>query len=280
MSQLAPYDAFGFRRIGQAMDDSATRDIPRPGRGLRPLRRAAVAALDLVLPPRCIRCAGKVDAVGTLCAECWRRLVFVAEPCCVCCGLPFAFDAGADNLCAGCVAHPPRFDRARSVFIYDDHSRGLILSLKHGDRLHGVPAFGNWLARAGAPLLADADLLVPVPLHWMRLWRRRYNQSALLAQAIARALRQHPAAPAVAPDLLIRKRRTPSQGRRTRSQRADNVRGAFRVSENAVIQGKRIVLIDDVLTSGATVEECAKVLRRAGAARIDVLTLARAVRTG
>ena len=148
---------------------------------------------------------------------------------------------------------------------------------QHG--AHSVPGFGQWLARAGATLLADADLVVPVPLHWTRLWRRRYNQSALLARAACAAWRrQGRATPAFIPDLLIRRRPTPSQGRRTRLQRAENVRGAFRLRRNAEVKGKRVLLIDDVLTSGATVEECARVLRRAGAERVYVLTLARAVR--
>ncbi|MEI9983911.1 MAG: ComF family protein [Aliidongia sp.] len=249
---------------------SAAAPFARLGRGL----------LDLVLPPRCILCQGRVDAPGTLCAPCWRGISFLGEPCCSCCGLPFPYEAGpGEILCAGCLAHRPRFDRARSVFVYDDHSRGLVLALKHGDRLQSVPAFGQWLARAGAALLAEADLIVPVPLHWTRLWRRRYNQSALLAQAACAAWRrQGRPGPVVMPDLLLRRRRTPSQGRRTRIQRAENVRGAFRLKRGADIQGRRVLLIDDVLTSGATVEECARVLHRAGAARVDVLTLARAVR--
>ena len=234
--------------------------------------------VDILLPPRCIQCARTVEINGTLCAECWRGVTFLGEPCCACCGLPFPYDAGLGALCAGCIAQQPKFDRARSVFAYDDHSRRLVLSLKHGDRLHGVPAFGQWLARAGAPLLEDAELLVPVPLHWTRLWRRRYNQSALLANAIAAALPARVDAPLVVPDLLYRKRRTPSQGHRSRLQRAENVHGAFALRRPAAVTGRRIVLVDDVLTSGATVEECARILRRAGAARIDVLTLARAVR--
>jgi len=242
---------------------------------IRHLGRALSALADILLPPRCIQCSRTVEVNGTLCAECWRQITFLGEPCCAKCGLPFPYDAGAGALCAGCIAEPPRFDRARSVFAYDDRSRRLVLALKHADRLHGVPAFGQWLARAGAPLLEDADLIMPVPLHWTRLWRRRYNQSALLAHAVAAAMAS---GPTVTPDLLYRRRRTPIQGRRTRTQRAENVRGAFALRRPEAIEGKKIVLIDDVLTSGATVEECAKILRRAGAARIDVLTLARAVR--
>ena len=248
---------------------------------LMPFYRVGRSLLDLVLPPRCILCLARVEAPGTLCASCWRGINFLGEPCCSCCGMPFPFDPGAvaGVLCAGCLAYRPRFDRARSVFAYDDHSRRLVLALKHADRLQGVPAFGQWLARAGAPLLAEAALVAPVPLHWTRLWRRRYNQSALLARAALQAWRRADRpAPLLVPDLLLRRRRTPSQGRRTRLQRAENVRGAFRLKPGAAVEGKRVLLIDDVLTSGATVEECAKVLRRAGAAGVDVLTLARAVR--
>jgi ComF family protein len=245
-----------------------------------PFIRLGRGLLDLVLPPRCLLCQARVETQGALCVECWRGISFLGTPCCSCCGLPFPYEPGAGEvLCAGCLAYHPRFDRARSVFSYDDHSRGLVLALKHGDKLQGVPAFGQWLARAGADLLAEADLVAPVPLHWTRLWRRRYNQSALLAKAACAAWqRPDRPVPAFAPDLLVRRRRTPSQGHRSRLQRAENVRGAFRVRRKGAVEDKRVLLIDDVLTSGATVEECARVLHRAGAAGVDVLTLARAVR--
>jgi ComF family protein len=227
-------------------------------------------ALDAVLPPRCLSCGEIVGDPGVLCASCWRGVSFIAAPFCARCGLPFPHEAA--GVCAACAAAPPHYDRARAVFRYDAASRNLVIAFKHADKTHAAPAFGAWMRRAGAALLEDADLLVPVPLHWTRLFRRRYNQAALLAHAIDRAR--------VVPDLLVRRRRTPSQGHLGRSARARNVAGAFAVRTGAGVAGKRIVLVDDVMTTGATVGECARILRRAGAARVDVLTLARAVREG
>ena len=237
--------------------------------------RLSSLALDALLPPLCLACSATVDGSGRLCPVCWRRITFIDGPACDACGLPFEFEVGAGALCGACIAHPPAYRQARAVLHYDEHSRGLILKFKRADRIHGAPAFGAWLARAGAGLLDGADLVVPVPLHWRRLWARRYNQSALLAQATARA-----AGVAVAPDLLRRTRHTRLQVGLTPAQRTLNVRGAFAVRESrkALLEGRRVVLVDDVLTTGATVEACARVLARAGAAAVDVLTLARVVR--
>jgi ComF family protein len=243
----------------------------------RRLIGAGRMALDALLPPRCLACGGAVETQGALCAACWQAISFLGAPCCSTCGLPFPYDAGLGVQCAQCVAYPPPFDRARAVFAYDDHSRRLILAFKHADQLHGMPAFGQWLARSGAELLAEADLVAPVPLHWTRLFRRRFNQSALLAQAAVTAWRG-PAAPTFAPELLVRRRRTRSQGHLSRLQRAENVRGAFAMKPGADVAGKRVLLVDDVLTTGATIEACARVLKRAGATTVDVLTLARALR--
>jgi ComF family protein len=238
---------------------------------LAPLRRAASATLDAMLPPRCLACGEIVAGDGVLCAVCWKGMAFLAPPHCACCGLPFEYEEQHGALCGACAGDPPPFDRARSVLRYDEASRGLILSFKHGDRTHMAPGFAAWMRRAGAELLADADFLVPVPLHWARLFRRRYNQSALLAHAI-----RAQGGPPVAPDWLRRRRRTRSQGELGRDGRFRNVRGAFRLAKGRDVTGLKLVLIDDVLTTGATVRECARVLRRAGAARVDVLTLARA----
>ena len=237
------------------------------------LRRARDRLLDLLLPPRCLGCGAPVAATGTLCTACWRAITFLGAPCCACCGYPFDFDLGPGGLCGACLAAPPQFDRARAVMRYDEASRHLILALKHGDRLHLAPALAQWMQRAGAELLADADLVLPVPLHWTRLFARRYNQAAVLAQAIAKA-----GGPPFAATHLIRRRRTPSQGNKNATARRRNVAGAFAVKDADKLSGKRVVVIDDVLTTGATVEECARVLKRAGAVRVDVLTLARVAR--
>ncbi len=237
------------------------------------LRRAATALLDLLLPPRCLACGATVSSADTLCARCWRGITFLGAPCCACCGLPFEFELAGPALCGECLRAPPPFDRARAAMRYDEASRTLILAFKHGDRLHLAPAFGRWLRRAGGELVAEADVAVPVPLHWTRLFARRYNQAAVLAHALHEA-----GGPPVGADWLLRRRRTPSQGKRNAAARAQNVRAAFAVKPGRDVRGKRILLVDDVFTTGATVGECARVLRRAGARSVDVLTLARPLR--
>jgi ComF family protein len=238
-------------------------------------RRATRAIVDGVLPPRCLACGATVGEPHSLCGRCWSAITFFAPPWCAVCGLPFPHPMGADAVCVACARERPSWDRARAALRYDKHSRHLVLALKHGDRTHLAPALGRWMRRAGAELLDGADLIAPVPLHWTRLFARRYNQAGLLAHAVHAA-----GGPAVAPDWVIRRRRTPSQGRLGPAARARNVRGAFALRAGRSVKGKRIVIIDDVLTTGATVEECARVLRRAGAAWIGVLTLARSVRAG
>ncbi len=245
------------------------------------LRGAGRRAIDVLLPPRCLSCGAVVDEPGALCAPCWGKAAFIAPPHCARCGLAFelppqASDSTNESLgafdCAACAADPPAFDRARAALAYDDHTKSLVLRLKHADATHTAPGLARWMARAGAELLDQCDLIAPVPLHRWRLLWRRYNQSALLALALGRL-----AAKPVAPGLLVRKRATPQQGHLGPAQRRANVAGAFALKARhaAQILGKRVLLIDDVLTTGATAEECAKVLKRAGAAAVDVLTLAR-----
>jgi ComF family protein len=232
--------------------------------------------LDFLFPPLCISCGGRIGEPYALCSKCWRDVSFVEGAACARCGLPFEIDAGENAVCAACYAVPTVFDRARSILHYDEASKRLILGFKHGDRLERAPALIGWLERAGRVLAQDADFIVPVPLHPSRLWRRRYNQSAILAQGIARRFGK-----TYAPLLLERVRRTPSQGAMPSAKaRHRNVAGAFQVAkpERYEIRGKNVLLLDDVYTTGATLNACAAALRGAGAGQINALTLARVVR--
>lgn len=231
--------------------------------------------LDSVLPPLCLGCNEIVAEPGALCATCWPAFSFIAAPMCVRCGVPFAEHIGEDAQCGACLRRPPRYLRARAALVYDERSRRLVLPFKHGDRTDMARSCGRWMARAGHELLTEADLVAPVPLHWRRLFTRRYNQALLLARSVAK----HGARP-VAPDLLYRARWTGSQAKRTAKERRKNVQSAFAVNARwaANVKGKAILLVDDVLTTGATVEACTLALQRAGARHVDVLTLARAVR--
>ncbi|HEX4302314.1 MAG TPA: ComF family protein [Rhizomicrobium sp.] len=240
------------------------------------IKRAGRATLDLLFPPLCIACRSQVDAPGALCATCWQTIQFLDGPMCACCGLPFEFDPGGETLCAGCHAHPPAYDKARAVMRYDEHSRGPILALKHGDRLDLAPGFTRWLSRGGQALLDETEIILPVPLHPYRLWTRRYNQSAELARALARQTGKP-----LDIHSLTRSRATPSQGAMPSAKaRRRNMLGAFRVPprHKSAIAGRNLLLIDDVLTTGATVDACARALKRAGAAKVFVLALARVVR--
>lgn len=241
--------------------------------GARRLARTAGLVIDALLPGRCLRCGAVVGDTGALCTGCWQRIGFIGEPLCDRCGEPFEVDRSGAGTCVSCMTDPPVYGRARAVFRYDEASRPLVLRFKHGDRTGAAPHFARWMARAGAALLAEAEVVVPVPLHRWRLWRRRYNQAALLAIALAK-LANWPCLP----DALDRARATPSQGMLGRGQRARNVQGAFRL-RRPEIAGRKVVLVDDVLTSGATVGECARILLKGGATRVDVLTLARVVLT-
>jgi ComF family protein len=232
------------------------------------------AALDVLLPPTCLTCDEPVDAQGRFCARCFRKTDFVVEPFCRRCGVPFANagQGGAERLCPACREDPPGFDRARAAFRYDWQARRMVLPFKHGDRTELANGLAIHMARAGAPLLADATLLVPVPLHRRRLFQRRYNQAALLARALGRR-----AARAVAADALRRVRATASLDAKSAGERAAELDGAIAVRPARLtrIAGQHVLLIDDVMTSGATANECARVLKAAGAVAVDVLVAAR-----
>src|SRR3982075_3795686 len=236
---------------------------------------AAGMALDIALPTLCVSCREPVDGEG-VCAECWAKLSFIAQPYCPRLGIPFVYDPGPGLLSMEAIANPPAYARARAAVRYDDVARTLVHALKYQDRTDLAPAMGGWMARAGHELLDGADMLIPVPLHWRRGWSRRYNQSGALARAIARQ-----SGVKLRGDVLQRLRATEQQVGLSRPQRASNVQGAFGVAteRSADIAGRCVVLVDDVLTSGATTDACARALLRAKAAQVDVLVFARVVDT-
>jgi ComF family protein len=245
----------------------------RLGRLTRVLRATFGLAVDVALPQLCPACREPVDGEG-LCARCWSKLSFIAPPYCERLGIPFPYDPGPGILSMEAIADPPAYNRARAAVRYDDISRVLIHALKYGDRLDLAPTMGRWMVHAGRELLASADAIIPVPLHWRRQWARRFNQSALLCEVISKACLVP-----VAHTALKRVKPTPQQVGLSQSERALNVQGAFRVlpSAKVKVEGQRLVLVDDVLTSGATVDACARALLRAGAAQVDVLVFARVV---
>jgi ComF family protein len=242
------------------------------------LKRAADAvravlgtALDLALPPLCPACREPVEG-RALCPACWSKLSFITRPYCERLGIPFVYDPGPGILSMEAIADPPAYRRARAAVRFDEIARALVHALKYGDRLDLAPMMGRWVSHAGRELLAEADALVPVPLHWRRLWARRFNQSAMLAAAISAE-----SSVPIAAGVLKRVKPTAQQVGLSRTERAANVQGAFRVPPEArgAVAGRRLVLVDDVLTSGATVDGCARALLRAGAANVDVLIFAR-----
>ena len=232
-------------------------------------------ALDLLLPPRCLGTGEIVDTQGMITPAFWSQLTFIDTPYCQTCGLPFPYATPDGTLCAACIEEEPVFDTARAAVVYCDASRQMILDFKYGDRLHAADTFLPWLSRAGAEMLADTDFIIPVPLHRKRLWQRRFNQSALLAQKLARH-----SGKTYLPGGMVRARHTIPQKGLSRKERHQNVKNAFAVppAQAAIVKDKTVMIIDDVFTSGATLNECARILKKAGAEKVFVLTVARVTR--
>jgi ComF family protein len=254
----------------------AFRSQPRLAQAAAALHAIGARALDILYPPACLACRKATAAHHALCPECWGEMRFIERPYCERLGTPFAQDLRTPGLISPeAMADPPVFGRARAVVRYDDGpARRLVHRLKYSDRLELARPMGAWMARAGAEILAEADLIVPVPLHRFRLMSRRFNQAATLAHSVSQA-----SAVPVDAQALVRTKPTPPQVGLSRPQRAGNVQGAFRLAEEAKpkIFGARIVLVDDVLTSGATANAASRALLRGGAKSVDVLVFARVV---
>lgn len=234
---------------------------------LRPL-------IDFILPPRCYGCGDVLDEHQQLCVNCWKSLNFISKPLCECCGYPFSYEVSEGALCGHCAHKLPPYDVARAVFYYDEGSKPLILKFKHGDALYGAGLLEEFLSKSSQDVVFKLEnpIVTPIPLHWTRLFKRMYNQSAVLAQKLS----QRNAIEYV-PNLLLRQKMTPYLGNFGRDERKKILKGAFTLNPKHAIKKRDILLIDDVHTTGATLSQAAKILKSKGARRVGVLTLARVV---
>jgi ComF family protein len=260
----------GAGRLEKASPDYVA--ASKPAHKPRRARSRLDGLTGVIWPQRSLITGREVAGPGALEPEHWSKLHFLSDPLCACCGTPLDLAVEEDQLCGACLASRPAYDHARAALAYGDVSRDLVLALKYQGRRDSLELLSRWMAAAGGDLLRDADLIVPVPLHYFRLVRRGFNQSIWLAAALSRR-----SGVRLAVDTLKRVRATPIQGGLSAEGRRRNVQGAFRVRKGreALLKDKKILLVDDVLTTGATAEACSRALKRAGARCVDVLTLAR-----
>lgn len=257
-----------MRCLQKAMDEAAaqsTYSVRAWG------RRFGRQVIDFLAPPKCLVCHDAVLEPASLCLSCWANLKLIDAPVCNVLGIPFAYDQGEGAISPAALAEPPTWDRARAAVAYDEASRRIVHALKYRDTMEAGLLMARLMARAGQPLIGEADVIVPVPLHRFRLWGRRFNQAAFLSQQISRQFGK-----AYRSDVLKRNRATRSQVGLSSDERRKNVAKVFQVMPEAVghIAGRRVLLVDDVLTTGATAGSCAAVMKKSGAAHVDVLTFA------
>lgn len=253
------------------------REKKRPDAGSRRLTAALGPLCDMIWPPECPLARRPVDRQGHLSAAAWRRLDFISDPHCETCGSPLPYSGGGASddglICGACIGAPPVWDFARAPLVYGEASKPLVLALKKADRRDMLPLFARWMAASVRAELSEACLIIPVPLHWRRLFARRYNQAALLAQALGRETGLP-----VETGCLYRRRATPSQAGQGVRGRRRNMAGAFAIRRPERLKDRPVLLVDDVLTTGATVAACSHKLKRAGSPRVGIVTLCRVVR--
>ncbi len=225
--------------------------------------------LDALYPGRCMMCEAYTDGRNGLCPDCWRETSFITGARCECCATPLP-GVGQDLRCDTCLSFPMAWHHGAAAVVYSGVGRRLVMALKHGDRLDLAPALAGWMRGPARDLLHRAQIIAPVPLHRLRLLKRRFNQSAELARHLAQ---DRPAQ--FIPDLLLRTRKTPSQGGLTREQRFENQQGAFALNPRFDLRGKSVLLVDDVMTTGATLSACAEACYARNAANVDIVVLAR-----